>query len=163
MEGRVWKLLASDAHALDMCILYMKDTEKPDEEVDEATPTTRYVVGYGKLNYRAEYGADDFEDGLLESMMGQHLWYRQLQKRVDDGRRSSERKRNPLLLRWMTSFPPSAHAQIADALERLTCSLKERKMNANYMNASFVDLTKLSMWRKRSNVGKPTCVGNKIE
>ena len=142
LEGRPFcKVLASYANRHSMHILYLKDPEKPGEEVDVATRTTRYVVAIGKDFFRAEFVADDFEDELLESMMGPYLFYKALQKREKDGRRSSKRKRNPVMLRQITYYTPPAHAQIEDALKRLTCPPEERKMLRNYHDAAFVNLT----------------------
>ena len=147
------KVDASYAHAQDMCIVYLKDPEFPDEEVVWPTPTTRYAVRHGN-NILSEFGADDFEDGVLESMMPPFMFYQALRKRENEGRRSSKRKRNPLLLRQLTYYPPPAHAQIVDALERLTCGQELRKLHASYRDAAFVDLTAFEDVDKAINRGK---------
>ena len=134
------KLTAAFAKRQDMHILYMKEPDKPGIEVDVATPTTRYWVAMGK-EARQEFGADDFEDGLLESLMPAFLFYSALRKREDEGRRSSKRNRNPVRCRQITYVPPSAHAQIVDAMERLTQPFEERELLKNYYSSAFVDLS----------------------
>ena len=142
-QGRgYFKVDASYANANNMHIIYLKDPEFPDEEVDVPTPTTRYVVAIGKEFVRAEFLADDFEEGLLETMMGHHLWYKACKQREEAGRRSSKRKRNPIHTRQITFSPPLAHAQIANALQRLKCGEDDRLLMQKYMDAAFVDLSR---------------------
>ena len=72
LEGRPFcKILASYANRHNMHILYLKDPEKPGEEVDVATRTTRYVMAIGKDMWRAEFVADDFENrcGRVRSLV----------------------------------------------------------------------------------------------
>lgn len=145
------------AHKHKMWIMYLKDLDKPGETVDVATSTTRYVMGFDKDSISV-HSAEEFEAGLLHSLMQPFLLREEMKQRVAEQQRSSKRNRNPRRHGWITHTPPAAHAGIVDVLKRLNCSISDRKLHAKYYTAAFIDFTSFVDEQKAIDHGKH-CLG----